>query len=284
MPIKIDPSKCTLCEHCLRTCPVRVPHIKDGRVAFGPGCIQCGHCAAICPTEAITMGDRPLELVEEFPSSQIKALDSLIRSRRSIRHFKEDPVPRETVQELLTLAVHAPSGANDQLWQFTVIQDPDTLAWLRKRLLKTYEFQARLIQHKRLAPIIARVLGHDPEVVTHPHIVHGLVMLVEKCRAGDDVLTLGSRTLILGHAHRRGATGHDDCVYAMGVVMLAARARGLGTCALGLVQAPLAKDKEARDKLGIPQDHHLHTVLALGFPDEEFLRIPAKKPPVIHWK
>ena len=44
-----------------------------------------------------------------------------IKSRKSIRGFKPDPVPRETVREILKVATRAPSGKNCQPWEFTVI-------------------------------------------------------------------------------------------------------------------------------------------------------------------
>lgn len=46
-----------------------------------------------------------------------------IYSRRSIRRYKSQPVPRELVQRLLAAAVMAPSGSNAQPWSFVIIQD-----------------------------------------------------------------------------------------------------------------------------------------------------------------
>lgn len=46
-----------------------------------------------------------------------------IRTRRSIRRFKSDPIERETIERLLEAAVLAPSAKNSQPWRFTVIQE-----------------------------------------------------------------------------------------------------------------------------------------------------------------
>ncbi|RXE57463.1 NADH dehydrogenase [Methanoculleus taiwanensis] len=51
-----------------------------------------------------------------------------IRRRRSIRKYTDEPVSRETVRELLAAAMSAPSTANEQPWQFIVIDDPGVLA------------------------------------------------------------------------------------------------------------------------------------------------------------
>ena len=45
-----------------------------------------------------------------------------IQSRQSIRAFKPDPVPRETIESMLELAARAPSGTNTQPWKVYVVQ------------------------------------------------------------------------------------------------------------------------------------------------------------------
>jgi len=47
--------------------------------------------------------------------------DDVILGRRSIRGYKPDPVPRELIEEILTLATRAPSSMNTQPWNFYVI-------------------------------------------------------------------------------------------------------------------------------------------------------------------
>jgi len=49
------------------------------------------------------------------------AVEWAIGSRRSIRAFLPDPVPRETVEKILALAARAPSGTNMQPWAVTVV-------------------------------------------------------------------------------------------------------------------------------------------------------------------
>jgi len=44
-----------------------------------------------------------------------------ITTRKSIRAYKPDPIKKETIEEILKIAVHAPSGTNAQPWEFTVI-------------------------------------------------------------------------------------------------------------------------------------------------------------------
>jgi F420 biosynthesis protein FbiB-like protein len=50
-------------------------------------------------------------------------LHTFLRTRRSIRHFKPDPVPESVIQNILTTATFAPSAHNRQPWRFCVVTD-----------------------------------------------------------------------------------------------------------------------------------------------------------------
>jgi len=52
------------------------------------------------------------------------ALLRLVRGRRSVRCFKNDPVSREAIARILEAGRHSPSGANCQPWRYIVIDDP----------------------------------------------------------------------------------------------------------------------------------------------------------------
>jgi nitroreductase len=48
---------------------------------------------------------------------------NLVRTRRSIRSFKTDPIPDDDVEKIIEAARWAPSGANSQPWEFIVVKD-----------------------------------------------------------------------------------------------------------------------------------------------------------------
>ena len=55
-----------------------------------------------------------------------------IRSRRTVRDYKPDPIPQEVLHKILQAGRWAPSSSNTQKWHFIVVQDRDTLATLGK--------------------------------------------------------------------------------------------------------------------------------------------------------
>ena len=62
-------------------------------------------------------------------------LNTLARRRKSVRKFKPEAVPMETILSILDTAHYAPSGANEQPWRFFVITDPE----LKKKVRQSSE-------------------------------------------------------------------------------------------------------------------------------------------------
>jgi len=64
------------------------------------------------------------------PEPTLEAFSKVVRSRRSIRRFTEDPVPETVLDDCLELAMLAPNSSNLQPWEFFVVRTPE----LRARL------------------------------------------------------------------------------------------------------------------------------------------------------
>ena len=72
--------------------------------------------------------------------SVARSVEEAILSRRSLRAFRPDPVPRETVERILALASRAPSGTNIQPWSVYVVAGA-----VRERLVEA--MLAEFMQH-----------------------------------------------------------------------------------------------------------------------------------------
>ncbi len=88
----------------------------------------------------------------------LDALETLVRARRSTRHFKPDPIDPELLDRLLDLTRWAPSGYNLQPIHFTAVTD----AALRAELLPACLDQTQVKQ----APCVV-VFSGDRRVVAH---------------------------------------------------------------------------------------------------------------------
>ncbi len=71
-------------------------------------------------------------LPEDQQKAESEAFLHRMRERRSIRHFSTEPVPFELIQNAISTAASAPSGANQQPWRFVVVSDPALKKQLRE--------------------------------------------------------------------------------------------------------------------------------------------------------
>ena len=73
----------------------------------------------------------PKRISIEESRAQLHALSQQLHSRRSVRHFSPDPVPRDVIATAIEAASTAPSGAHRQPWRFVAISDPATKRHIR---------------------------------------------------------------------------------------------------------------------------------------------------------
>ena len=78
-----------------------------------------------------------------------------IRTRRSVRAYRPDPIPEDVLERILDAGRMAPSAANKQSWKFVVVRDAD----LRSRLAAAAHNQSFVGQ----APVVIAAVGLSPE-------------------------------------------------------------------------------------------------------------------------
>lgn len=81
----------------------------------------------------------------------------LIKSRRSVRKYLDQPVPKEMIEQLLEAAIWAPTGANLQPWQFIVVTNKD----LHEQIGKYARFYFIKSHHVSEVPAVIVICG-DP--------------------------------------------------------------------------------------------------------------------------
>ena len=67
-------------------------------------------------------------------------LSEVIRKRRSIRKFKDDPIPKEMINEIIKSAMFAPSAVNRRPVHLLVIEDRETIGKIRKLRESAFRF------------------------------------------------------------------------------------------------------------------------------------------------
>jgi nitroreductase len=190
-----------------------------------------------------------------------EALLELFKKRRSIRRFKQDPVPDDYIQKIIEAARWAPSGANTQPWEFIVVKEQE----IRGKICGVFAEsmpQARNMELTRgevlRFPPIATPMGPPGFltapvfiiVVGYPRTKEGFPMMV------NAIYLQGEATFIAGLAS------------AFLYMHLAAASLGLGSQWLSATAGPYAQVM-LKDMLGIPEKLHIYETMVLGYPDEK---------------
>ena len=129
MEIVVNQEPCTRCGACVALCTGRVFELADERVTVvaPEECWLCGHCIAVCPTDAINHSEYLLDECPQLDPAALPSLDGLVgvlRERRSSRVFRDRPVPRQMVRELVDAARWAPNANNEQPVDWLAFDDP----------------------------------------------------------------------------------------------------------------------------------------------------------------
>ena len=295
MKLTVDPEKCTLCGACIPTCPTEMVRskgefIKIGRVA----CIECGHCIAICPEGAIEdeeggLTPQPLSINDCRSSGKgekatAEGLKALIQRRRTVRRYKAEPVAREVIEGLLDTARWAPTAANCQAQEYVVITDPAAKDRLRREIEAHYRGFAEALADKEMRSARLAALGLDGEFATHPHMLAAVPAFVKAVDAGRDRLFFEAPVVIVVHAAANEVMPEAACAFATLALVLMAEAHGLGTCITGYASDALRQRADIRGSLSLPETNQVHYVVALGWPAEEFPRVPTRRPAKVAWQ
>jgi MinD superfamily P-loop ATPase len=130
--IQVNQEKCTKCGICVDICPPRILKMKEKGPSANESqaCIACGHCIAICPHAAIDNIKTPLAhqiALEEFPVISAETAHHYLRSRRSVRCYKDERVPRNQLLKLVDIARFAPTASNKQGISYIIVDDDKIL-------------------------------------------------------------------------------------------------------------------------------------------------------------
>lgn len=176
--------------------------------------------------------------------------DALLTTTRAVRKRLdfERPVPMELVRECIEIALQAPTGSNAQGWHFVVVRDEGKRARLAEIYRKAWE------QYPALPSSVMNVHKDDPSMT---QIQERIASSADYLAAHLERVPVFVIPCIAGRfdsvpppfATLAQASMYGSILPAVWSFMLAARARGLGTCWTSL---HLWYEEEAAGILGIP--------------------------------
>ena len=170
-------------------------------------------------------------------------LTELVRRRRMVRSYDADrPIERETVSELLRLAIRAPSAGHTQGWHFLVLDDITS----RDRFWTATSDgdEDSWLGRMRTAPVL-------------------IVCFSDKSAYLDRYAEPDKGWTDRAESHWPVPYWHIDTGMAAMIVLLAAEDRGLGACFFGV---PGERWAHLREAFGVPERLSPVGVVSLGHP------------------
>ena len=168
-----------------------------------------------------------------------------IMSRRSIRQYKDQVVPRELLDKIVECGINAPNGMNAQQWEVRIVDNPE---WLKR----VTEVQKKSSEGTPMAKMF-----EDPNMKNAFRNAPAVIFI----------------------AHKPGLCTQVDCGLMAGNMVLSAKSLGLGSVCmmgpLGFFSRP--EGKPFLQELGLSEGYELLLCVGVGYADEEPEARPRKK-------
>ena len=287
MEIVVDRETCTRCGACVALCTGRVFETVGERIeVVAPAeCWLCGHCVAVCPADAIDHAEYPLDECPPLDTTTLPSFDGLVsalRERRSLRIFRDRPVPRQVVRGLVDVARWSPSAGNGQPVDWLAFDDPAHIAALSAQAVGAFAQTARLLRNPLARLYLLLTRGADG-VKAGLESMDSFERMAQRHAQGEDPIFRRAPVLLVAHVPNGAYFGRDDAVYAVYNLMLAAQQMGLGTCQIGYFLIALDLNRKLRSALGLPQGRRAEVALVLGYPQYRFRRVLPRRRPNLVW-
>jgi NAD-dependent dihydropyrimidine dehydrogenase PreA subunit/nitroreductase len=270
--VVVDKEKCTGCASCVNTCHEHCMSLINRKVSIKyVACSTCTQCIALCPEKALSWdGVLPVDFNQAL-SPSVAQLDELFSERRTIRAFKDEPVDRKLLDDIIASGVHAPAhnfnlrciAIDDQ----EIIESFDRAAFLFSKRIFRHVFRSRLI--RGLVALAPRSMQEEfsralPKLETAVKRGRGY-----ECRPPALVCVVGDRRVPLSL---------ESAQYLLYTMTLSAQVRGLGCRNLVGNQMIFNKNAEIRRLLRLKPHEKIFAIAGFGHPSIRFKnRVPGKR-------
>ncbi|MBO0913678.1 nitroreductase family protein [Streptomyces laculatispora] len=232
-------------------------------------------------------------------SADARALFSTMSTMRAMRRLRPEPVPDETLEQLIQAAVWGPSGGNMQCYEYVVVTDREVMARLAplwKRCVDAYlattgKYAPKGMDDAAYGRMVAAIEYQRDHFADTPALVVPCYRFPEPRIEEEGLVAYAQALGPAGVEHmtntqtRFQTLAEGSCVYP-GVqnLLLAARALGL---AANVTIWHLMLEQEWKEALGIPEDMQTFAAVPIGWPKGNFG--PVRRRPVAdvihrdHW-
>ena len=175
----------------------------------------------------------------------------VIYERRAVRKFKDKPVERRLIEQVIAAGTMAPSAINKQPWKFYVLTSKLNIKNFSKEISKATLKRFFKSGVKEIIKTAAHLLRFSNGINFHLH---------------EDPVFHGASVVIFITAPRDNEWAPLDIGMCAQNMMLAAKSMGLDTCPVGF--GKFVENAKSFPKLRIPDSEQVHLSVILGYGNE----------------
>jgi nitroreductase/NAD-dependent dihydropyrimidine dehydrogenase PreA subunit len=283
----VDREKCTKCGLCLENCPFRAWETdEDGfpRQKDEYECFSCYNCMVPCAVDAISIVDvyhvdegfyasdphplpakMPLEPRDaEGNPDEWNAIERAVLQRRSVRNFRDKPVPETIIRRVLEAGRFAPSAGNCQPWKFIVVTNKALIDEMNRAVYNVLNMLYTTYKHDELVKNLVPTYEADPRPGSwDPRVVLGGFGSIAR---NELPVFLNAPVVILIAGDERAISGPEVNVGICGQNMnLVANSLGTKACWVGF-SAVINMVPPLKEKLGVRDPWRIVEAIVLGYP------------------
>lgn len=170
----------------------------------------------------------------------------MIKSRRSIRKFKDEVVKKETVDEIMEITKFAPSWANGQISRYTFITDEAMINRISTEGVNDFVYNIKTLKNAKNVLVLSYVEGKSGK--------------------------LSKEQYNMDYDSETDAWEIFDSGIACQTFCLAAHANGVGTVIMGVIN-----NETIAEIINLPKEEKVAAVIVYGYPLEDKIAIPSRK-------
>ena len=278
--VTIDIEKCNGCGECVKACSDFSFEIVDKKVTITDnsifGCVGCGQCMMACPQGVIAVEGRTLAPVQLFdlPDKNIvptyDSLLAMLQRRRSIRKFKNKPVEKEKIDQILEAAQTAPMGIPPSDVHVVVFENKKQVRAFAEDF-SNYLKSIRWMASNWFMTLMRPFWGKPTDEMMRSFIKPIFDVYVDDMEKGNNWINYDAPLAM--YFYGSPYTDPADPIIAATYAMLAGEALGLGTCMLGAVHPFIQNGKKARlfrEKWGIKYKSREGLFVIFGYADVHY--------------
>jgi nitroreductase len=190
-------------------------------------------------------------------------LFNAIRDRKSIRRFKQTPVPDGDIRKILDAGRLAPSANNTQPWSFVVIKDKAVLKQMADAVREMIDRMVPFAESEKQAQRLAAYKSNYYTFFENAPAV--IAVMMEGYDAGTDRLLAKMGYSPEDVKRLRPLPGLQSVSAAIQNMLLAVHALGYGSC---WMTGPLVAQDAFEKLLGFGKEKFIAALLPVGVPDE----------------